>query len=65
MGASDGGLTPVSISVDEREAAPRPRGWLQIAPADSASSLIHGGLSGDDAAPERLNDSWLLHVSAT
>ena len=46
---------------------PQERGWADAAACDrsdgTASLFIFGGLSGDDAKPERLNDLWRLDVT--
>lgn len=46
--------------------SPEPRGWSDGAAAldDNGEALyVFGGLSGDDAAPKRLDDLWKLQVS--
>ena len=37
-----------------------PRGWSCAAPTPDGGVVLFGGLSGDDAAPRRLDDTWVL-----
>ena len=51
---------------DEDPGVPEPRGWSDGAVAldeRGGSLFVFGGLTGDDAAPKRLDDLWKLTVS--
>ncbi|CAK4084713.1 unnamed protein product [Aphanomyces euteiches] len=58
LDTSTGFLIP-SITDGER---PLARGWTAMAAVNSTSAVLFGGLSGNDEAPLRLDDTWLLQV---
>ena len=39
-----------------------PRGWAAAAALSPTEGVLFGGLSGNDDAPVRLDDAWLLSV---
>ena len=60
------GGAPVPVESDPAAEKPTARGWLGFArhSARADSAVLFGGLAGDDTAPIRLNDLWLLSLSA-
>ena len=54
--------TPQALEVAEPTTAPPARGWAAAAALSDTSGVLFGGLAGSDAAPERLEDAWVLHV---
>lgn len=60
------GGAPVPVESDPAAEEPTARGWLGFArhSARADSAVLFGGLAGDDTAPIRLNDLWLLSLSA-
>ena len=64
--ATDEVVTELGAHKDSEEPPPV-RGWLAGARTDDGRSMVvHGGLAGDDDAPKRLNDTWVmtLHPAA-
>ena len=62
---------PVTATVTSSSEVPCPRGWTSMCPApaalapsegDGAAFVLFGGLTGDDANPTRLDDTWLVTV---
>ena len=57
------GLTGVSVSstvLEDHVHKPCPRGWTYAAGWGGNKLVLFGGLTGNDDAPKRLNDVWVL-----
>ena len=52
---------PIQLSVEEGP-APMARGWAAATALSPTEGVLHGGLSGSDAEPLRLDDTWLLSI---
>lgn len=57
-GASGKRLEKVKVEGDR----PKPRGWGSACAVGKNKFLIYGGLSGNDASPLRLGDTWILEI---
>ena len=68
-----GGFASDLVAIDSRDGAPldvrvapgdtpAARGWGSATSLSDSSGLLFGGLAGSDAAPERLDDAWLLRL---
>ena len=54
------GGTPLHVSVDGD--APPARGWAAATALSPTVGVLFGGLAGDDKAPSRLDDAWVLRI---
>merc|ERR1711976_1001610 len=52
---------PIEATMASNE-VPRARGWASAATLNDMEGILFGGLAGDDDAPERLGDAWVLSV---
>ena len=41
---------------------PPPRGWGGATSISKSQAILFGGLTGDDASPVRLDDTWLISI---
>ena len=64
LDSQSGEQLPVTV-LAESAAPPRlppARGWAAAAAVSGGQAVLFGGLAGDDAAPQRLGDAWLVSV---
>ena len=61
--ARSGAEVLVDVKASEStQALPQARGWADGAALNDSLGVVFGGLTGDDANPVRLGDTWFLRV---
>ena len=62
-GKGDASFLPSASAADEFGTSPMARGWGAATAISPTEGIMFGGLTGDDKAPVRLDDCWLLRVA--